>query len=93
MGNNNLTLELTSFVGRERQVAELRELLDSVRLVTLVGAGGVGKTRLALRVAREVISRFADGVWLIELATLRDPGLIAQAVAEMLGVPGWTASR
>ncbi len=66
-GSSNLPLELTSFVGRRRELAEVKHLLATSRLVTLTGIGGVGKTRLALRVAAEVAARFPDGVWLVEL--------------------------
>ncbi len=83
---DNLPAQLTSFVGREREVVELTRLLEDRRLVTLVGAPGVGKTRLALRVAEEVRARFPDGAWLVELAPLADPGLVSQAIAAALGV-------
>lgn len=82
----NLRAELTSFVGRRSELAELRRLSSSARLVTLVGVGGVGKTRLALRAAEELRRAFPDGVWLVELEALDDPGLVAQAVAEALGM-------
>jgi predicted ATPase/class 3 adenylate cyclase len=77
---NNLPLELTSFVGRAAEVAAVSTLLVETRMLTLVGTGGVGKTRLALRVAAEALSEFADGVWLVELASLSDPALVPQAV-------------
>ncbi len=83
---DNLPAPLTSFVGREREVAELARLLEEHRLVTLAGAPGVGKTRLALRVAAEVRSRFGDGVWLVELATLAEPALVTSVVAAALGL-------
>jgi len=82
----NIPAQLTSFVGREREIAELQQLLDDVRLLTLVGAGGIGKTRLALRLAGELGRRVQDGVWLVELAALQDPGLVPQAVAATLDV-------
>jgi non-specific serine/threonine protein kinase len=78
---------LTSFVGREREVAEVGRLLRGGRLLTLVGAPGVGKTRLALQVAAELHGRFADGAWLVELAGLAEPELVPLAVATALGVP------
>jgi non-specific serine/threonine protein kinase len=81
----NLSAPLTSFVGREREQAEVASLLDAHRLVTLIGAGGVGKTRLALRVAASAAARFPDGVWLVELSALTDPGLVPQAVGAVLG--------
>ncbi|MBV9354339.1 MAG: tetratricopeptide repeat protein [Chloroflexi bacterium] len=82
----NLPLQLTSFVGRERQLRELRALLASVRLLTLTGAGGVGKTRLALRLAEDVAAVFADGAWLVELAALQAPEVVPHAVAAALEV-------
>lgn len=83
---NNLPAELSSFVGRERQLAELRQLLRRSRLITLTGPGGAGKTRLALRLAADVMSRYREGVWLVDLATLNDPRLLEQTVASACGV-------
>ncbi len=83
---NNLPSPLTSFVGREREINELKSLLGSTRLLTLTGAGGVGKTRLALTLAGQYQERFNDGVWLVELAALIDPQLLAQVVAQALGL-------
>jgi hypothetical protein len=83
---HNLPAQLSSFVGREREIAGVRRLLANGRLVTLTGAGGCGKTRLAIEVAAEVASDFGDGVWLVELAPLGVPVLIEQAIAVMLGV-------
>src|SRR5579864_1288418 len=88
---HNLPTQLTSFVGREAQRAEVARLLTSSRLVTLTGAGGSGKTRLALEVAASEAHEFADGAWLIELAPLVDGALLPQQVASVLGlieVPG-----
>ncbi len=82
---NNLPLELTSFVGREAEITDVRSLLRTHRLVTLAGPGGTGKTRLALRVAAEALEAFQDGVWFIELASLADPALVANAVGSALG--------
>ena len=82
----SVNLPLTSFVGRQREVARLEQLLHSTRLLTLVGTGGVGKTRLALKLMTDAATAYADGVWLIELAGLAEPGLVAQAVAAELGV-------
>jgi predicted ATPase/DNA-binding CsgD family transcriptional regulator len=82
----NLPLQLTSFVGRERETAQARGLLEETRLLTLSGPGGSGKTRLALAVASELVGSFEDGVWLVELAPLSDPDLVPQAVASVLGV-------
>ncbi len=84
---NNLPVQLTSFIGREREVAEVKRLQLTTRLLTLTGAGGAGKTRLALQVAAEVLEDFKDGVWLVSLAALADPALVPQAVASALGVP------
>jgi predicted ATPase/DNA-binding CsgD family transcriptional regulator len=78
---------LTSFVGRDEDVAEVAGLLAGHRLVTVTGPGGMGKTRLAGEVARLVAGRFADGSWLVELAAIPDPGQVAAAVATRLGVP------
>jgi hypothetical protein len=83
---NNLPLQLSSFVGRDREVAEIDALLADHRLLTLTGPGGSGKTRLALAVAHEVGGSYEDGVWLVELAPLSDPELVLQALASILGV-------
>jgi predicted ATPase/DNA-binding CsgD family transcriptional regulator len=87
---NNLPVQVTRFVGREREVAEVARLLTRAssesRLLTLTGAGGCGKTRLALRVAEESLSVYPDGVWFVDLAPLRDPALVPQAVAIVLGL-------
>ncbi|MEO8738493.1 MAG: tetratricopeptide repeat protein [Casimicrobiaceae bacterium] len=83
---NNLPQLVTSFIGREREVAEVTNLLDNARLLTLVGMGGLGKTRLSLQVAAEVMDDYPAGVWLVELAPLADARLVAQAVASVLGV-------
>jgi len=77
---------LTSFVGRAAEVDEVAGLLGGGRLVTITGPGGAGKTRLAGEVAKQVAGRFADGVWLAELAAVRDPGQVAAAVAAALGI-------
>ncbi|MGB8408129.1 MAG: LuxR C-terminal-related transcriptional regulator [Mycobacterium sp.] len=82
----NLPADLTSLVGRQAEAAEVRRLLGSSRLVTLIGMGGVGKTRLALHVARKSQRAFADGVALVELAGVADPGLVPLAVAESIGL-------
>src|SRR5579859_972198 len=83
---HNLPLQVTRFFGREAEVAQLIELLSENRLVTLSGSGGVGKTRLALRTAEEVLDDFADGVWIVELAPLGDPALVPPQIATTLGV-------
>ena len=82
----NLPAELTSFVGRRGELAEVRRLLAGSRLVTLTGVGGVGKTRLALRAAAELRRAFPGGVWLVRLDQLREEALVAQAVAGALGL-------
>ncbi len=83
---HNLPMQLSSFIGREREVDEVGWLLDTARLVTLTGPGGTGKTRLALRAAAGRVERYTDGVWLVELAPLADPALVPQTVARALGV-------
>jgi non-specific serine/threonine protein kinase len=83
---HNLPAPLTSFIGRRREMTELVQLLPSTRLLTLTGAGGCGKTRLALEVARQVVLRFPDGAWLAELAPLGEPSLVAQTVASVFDV-------
>lgn len=83
-GRGTLPAELTSFVGRRRELAETRRMLASSRLLTLTGPGGVGKTRLALRMAAEVRRTFPDGVWFVELAALHDPQLLPHTVANAL---------
>jgi non-specific serine/threonine protein kinase len=82
----NLPQDLSSFVGRRREVAETRRLLSTTRLLTLVGVGGVGKTRLALRVADEVQRAFPDGVWLVELAPVVNGEFVGRATAAALGL-------
>ena len=83
---SNLPHSLTSFVGREREIAEVRALLGRTRLLTLTGAGGIGKTRLGHEVAADLLGEYPGGVWLVELAELADPDLVTQAVATVLGV-------
>ena len=83
---NNLPAQLTSFVGRREEIAETVRLLSEHRLVTLTGPGGTGKTRLALTVAAELLPSFEDGVFLVELAPLSDPGQVCPAICEALGV-------
>jgi predicted ATPase len=86
ISQHNLPAQLTSFIGREAQLVDLRQTLGRARLITLTGAGGSGKTRLALHVAAAALPAYADGVWLIELASLHDPTLVPQAVATSLGL-------
>ena len=102
---HNLPQPLTSFIGREAEIAQVRQWLSTTRLLTLSGAGGCGKTRLALQVAGTMLEHHPDGAWFVELAPLADPSLVAQAIAKALGVTeqsgqdlmetvaGWLASR
>ena len=83
---HNLPAQLTSFLGRERVVAGVAEQLGAARLVTLTGAGGSGKTRLALAAAAGLLDRYPDGVRVVELAALAEPALVPQAVAAAAGV-------
>jgi len=83
---NNLPTQLSSFIGRERAMAELKSLLSTTRFLTLTGAGGSGKTRLALQVATTLLAEFEHGVWWVELAALSDPVLVPQQVASSLGL-------
>ena len=83
---NNLPLQMTSFVGREREVAEIAELLGTHRLVTLVGSGGIGKTRTSLQVAANLLDGSGNGVWFVELAPLASGEYIPAAVAQALGL-------
>ncbi len=86
MSANNLPIQVTSFVGRERELAELQRLLPSTRLLTLTGSGGTGKTRLSLQLASAVLDQFKDGVWFVEFAPLAEAALVPQTVAAVLGV-------
>jgi len=86
-GRTNLPDQLSSFVGRERELRELRSLLARSRAVTLTGPGGVGKTRLALRLGAELLDGSGGGVWFVDLAPVLDPRLVASTVAEGLRVP------
>jgi predicted ATPase/transcriptional regulator with XRE-family HTH domain len=82
---NNLPIARTTFVGREHDVAEVTEMLGRYRLLTLVGSGGVGKTRLAIAVGAELLDRYPDGVWFVDFAPITDPKLVASVVAQALG--------
>jgi len=86
IARTNLPAQLTSFVGRERELAELQTLARAHRLITVIGTGGTGKTRLMLQAAAELVGEQADGVWLVELAPISDADLILQAVARGLGI-------
>lgn len=83
---NNLPVQLTSFIGREKEIDEIKELLKDTHLLTLTGPGGAGKTRLSLQVGADVIDEFSHGVWIIELAPLIDPQLLAQKITIELGI-------
>ena len=83
---HNLHRQLTSFIGREKELSDIKQLLKETQLLTLLGPGGTGKTRLMLQVAEEVIEEYSDGVWLVELAPLTDPDLIPERVAATLNV-------
>ena len=84
---NNLPRQLTSFIGREKEMAEIKRLLSTAYLVTLTGSGGAGKTRLALQVAADVVEDHRDGVWFAEFAPIADPALVPRTVASALNVP------
>src|SRR6266498_686149 len=83
---SNLSLSLTSFVGRENEQAQVINLVSKHRLVTLTGSGGVGKTRFARKVGEQLLENYTDGVWLVELASLNDPRLIPQTAAMLFGL-------
>ena len=83
---NNLPQQLTSFIGREHEVAKVEELLKTTRLLTLLGMGGLGKTRLSLQIAADTLDAHPDGVWFVDLAPIRDPSLVADTLAQVLGV-------
>ena len=90
---HNLPAQITSFIGREEEVVQITRRLARHRLVTLTGSGGVGKTRLSLRVAEEAREDYSDGVWLVELAALSDPSLVLPQVAAALGLHVKTGRR
>jgi predicted ATPase/class 3 adenylate cyclase len=83
---NNLPAQLSTFIGRDRELSEVRALLESSRMVTLTGAGGCGKTRLSLQLAAEMLDAAADGVWLVELAAVVDPDAVPSAISAALGI-------
>jgi class 3 adenylate cyclase len=83
---NNLPQQISSFVGRGQEATQVKQLLARSRLLTLVGVGGIGKTRLSLQVAAETHDAYADGVWFVELGSITDPSLVPSAVAQVLGV-------
>jgi predicted ATPase/DNA-binding CsgD family transcriptional regulator len=83
---NNLPAQLTTFIGRERELGETRRLLQRTRLLTITGPGGCGKTRLVVEAAAEVIHRYPDGVWFVDLGAVGEPDVVPRAVAEALGI-------
>ena len=83
---NNLPVTLTTFVGRESDAADVKRLIEGARMLTVTGAGGCGKTRLVLEVAADLVDRFPEGLWWIDLASVADPALLASTVASCLGV-------
>lgn len=83
---NNLPALLTTFIGREKEQAEIIQLLITHRLVTVTGSGGIGKTRISLMVGGQLLGEYANGIWLAELAPLSDPGLLAQTLASVIGI-------
>jgi len=85
MAVNNLPLQLTNFIGRESEIISVERLLATTRLVTLTGVGGCGKTRLAIELANRVSQTFADGVWFVGLASLREASLVVQFVVNVFG--------
>ncbi len=87
---NNLPVQLTSFIGRQEEIAKLKSLLKEQRLLTLTGAGGAGKTRLALQIAADSIDDYGGGAWLVELASLIEPELLVQTLASALGIKEMT---
>jgi predicted ATPase len=83
---NNLPFQISTFIGRERELDDLNKLIAGCRLLTIVGPGGIGKTRLALQLAANVLERYADGVWFVDLTAVRDPDFIPQMIATELNV-------
>jgi predicted ATPase len=88
--SHNLPAQLTSFVGRQAEMGELRQLVAGNRLVTLTGAGGAGKTRLAVEVASQLTTQFSDGIWYVDLAPITNPAVAPLTVARTLGLPDQT---
>src|SRR5438132_1078100 len=86
-GTTGLPNQLTSFVGREREIADVKQLLAQTRLLTLTGTGGCGKTRLALQIVSDLLAEYPDGIGVVELAALADPALVPQVVAFNLEIP------
>jgi predicted ATPase/class 3 adenylate cyclase len=84
---HNLPVQLTSFIGREKEMEEIKQSLTTHRLVPLTGSGGTGKTRVSLQVAADLLDQFPEGVWFVELAALTDPNLIPETILSALGIP------
>jgi predicted ATPase/DNA-binding SARP family transcriptional activator len=89
--SHNLPVQLSSFVGREREVRQIERLLQGARALTLTGPGGTGKTRLAIEAASTEIGTYRDGVWLVELAAVSEPALVIQAIADVFDIREWQA--
>jgi hypothetical protein len=83
---NNLPQQVTSFIGRERELSEAKALLETTRLLTLFGMGGLGKTRLSLQIGAELLEKYPDGVWFVYLAPIKDASLVVNVAAQVLGV-------
>jgi predicted ATPase/DNA-binding SARP family transcriptional activator len=83
---HNLPLQLSKFIGREKELDEITNLIANHRLVTLTGTGGIGKTRLSLKVGEQILNNYGDGIWLVELASLNDPALLPQTVAKLFNL-------
>ena len=90
---NNLPMQLTSFIGRENEIGEIRNLIGANRMVTLTGSGGTGKTRLSIEVGTQLLSAFTNGVWLIELAPLSEPAQIIPTMAQVFGLKSIPTGR
>jgi class 3 adenylate cyclase len=90
---NNLPQQLTSFIGREHEVAKVEELLKTTRLLTLLGMGGLGKTRLSLQIAADTLDEHPYGVWFVDLAPIRDQSLVADTLAQVLACARSRGSR
>jgi predicted ATPase len=86
LGQHNLPIQLTSFIGREKEMKVIRQLISKQRMVTLIGAGGCGKTRLAIEVAAQLIPDYEDGVWFVELAPIASQDLVAKEITEVLKI-------
>ena len=84
---HNLPVQMTSFIGREKEMSEIKQSILAHRLITLTGSGGTGKTRLSLQVAADLLDQFPEGVWFVELAALSDPNLIPKMILSTFGIP------